>query len=123
MAKYCWHVDHGEWDEWLSLFADDVHWGAKGARPFEGRESMEKVARGLAKRKEGAAPTRHLLTADIIDVAGDHATAKGYVVVVNVATKEIATVGDLDIALTKLADRWRIQRYAFDPIVEAAPTS
>jgi len=123
MAKYCWHVDHCEWDAWLALFADDVCWGAKGGRPFEGRESMEKVARGLAKRRVDAAPTRHLLTADLIQVAGDHATAKGYVVVVNVASKEIATVGDLDVAFTKLADRWRIQRYEFDPIIDAATAS
>jgi len=123
MGRYCWHVDHDEWDEWLALFADDVSWGARGARPFEGRTSMEKVARGLAKRRVGAAPTRHVLTVAIIEVDGDQATASGYVVVVNLVTKEIATVGDVSIALAKLANRWRICRYEFDPVIDTTPAS
>ena len=93
----------------------------------EGRAAVRGAAihgkSGAGPRQEEGAPTRHILTADIIHIADVRATARGYVVVVNVATKEITTVGDLDIAFTKLADGWRIQRYEFDPIVDAAPAA
>ena len=28
MSRYCWHVDHMEWDQWLDLFTLDASWAA-----------------------------------------------------------------------------------------------
>jgi len=115
MSRYCWHVDHLEWAEWLDLFTLDASWRAGDFGPFVGREAMTKLTRSLealVKRAKG----RHLVACEIVDVAGETARMRTYLVVAQAATKQVSTLGEYEITLARQAGRWKLQTLEFNRI-------
>jgi len=121
MARYCWHVDHQQFPQWLALFAPDCAWGARGARLFEGSEAMAKLAAGLAKKAATGEPQRHFAANLLVEVDGDRATLRSYVAVIRISTGQAVTVGEYEVTLVKLDGRWKIQRMLFDAAAATTP--
>lgn len=124
MSRYCWHVDHMEWDQWLDLFTRDASWAAGDFGPFVGREAMVKLTRSLDKltRRE---LKRHYAANEVIEVTGDTGRMRAYIMVVGAETQLVGTVGDYQITLAKVDGRWRIRTLEFTRIspMRAAPAA
>jgi len=119
IGRYCWHVDRGEWPEWLALFSEDAVWGARGSRLFEGMEALRKLATGLAKRAETAPPSRHIISNILVELGDEVATLRAYALVVNAPDGAVQTIGDYDMTLIRRGDGWRIARMIFNPAIAA----
>jgi hypothetical protein len=120
MSRYCWHVDHLEWDAWLDLFTADASWRAGEFGPFVGREAMTKLTRSLEKLVR-AHKARHFVACEIVDVKGEAARLRSYILVAQAASRLVSTLGEYEIALAKDAGRWRIRTLEFTRI--EAPAS
>ncbi len=114
MSRYCWHVDRGEWSEWLALFADHAVWGMRGARPFEGREALTKLAAGLAKQAAASPPTRHFTSNLLVEANEGTGSLQTYAMVVDATSGAITMVGDYEMELAVQAGGWRITRMIFN---------
>lgn len=115
MSRYCWHVDRGEWSEWLALFADHAVWGMRDARPFEGREALTKLTAGLARQAADGPPTRHFTSNLLVEANDSTASLRAYAMVVDATSGATITVGDYELELAAQADGWRITRMIFNP--------
>jgi hypothetical protein len=115
MSRYCWHVDHLEWSDWLALFTEDASWRAGDFGPFVGREAMTKLTSSLEKLVRNA-KGRHFVGCEIVDVEGDAARLRAYIIVPQAASKLVNTLGEYDIRLAKQAGRWRIRTLEFTRI-------
>jgi 3-phenylpropionate/cinnamic acid dioxygenase small subunit len=115
MSRYCWHVDHLEWNEWLDLFTQDASWRAGEFGPFEGREAMTKLTRSLEKLVL-ARKARHFVACEIVDIDGEAARLRTYIMVVAAATQKMTTLGEYEISVAKRDGRWRIRKLEFTRI-------
>lgn len=43
LARYCWHVDEGETEEWVDLWTDDGVFAGISKEPKRGREQLKEV--------------------------------------------------------------------------------
>ena len=120
ISRYCWHVDHLEWPEWLDLFTQDASWRAGDFGPFVGREAMTKLTRSL-ENLVLASRSRHFAACEIVDLEGDSARMRSYILVAAAASQLVTTVGEYDILAAKDAGRWRIKTLEFTRI--EAPAS
>jgi hypothetical protein len=74
-GRYCWLVDHGDWDGWAKCFADDGAFVARGQR-HEGREAIVKYVQGELER---FSVIRHLAHVPWIEVESEiSARARSY---------------------------------------------
>lgn len=72
LGRYCWLVDHGEWDDWSRCFAPDAAFVTRGRR-HEGRDPI------VAFVKEELAAfemIRHLTHTASIELASDERSAR-----------------------------------------------
>lgn len=115
MSRYCWHVDHLEWDAWLDLFTLDASWGAGDFGPFVGREAMTKLTRSLEKLVRRA-KARHFVACEVVDVAGETGRMRCYILVSQAATKQVGTLGEYQITVARQAGRWKISTLEFTRI-------
>jgi hypothetical protein len=122
MSRYCWHVDHLEWDAWLDLFTMDASWQAGDFGPFVGREAMIELTGALEKLVRRA-KARHFIACEIVDVAGETARMRAYILVAQAASKLVTTLGEYEITLARADGRWRIRTLAFTRIEEPAATA
>jgi 3-phenylpropionate/cinnamic acid dioxygenase small subunit len=122
MSRYCWHVDHSEWDAWLNLFTLDASWGVKGAPPFVGREAMGKLAEHLAQLMMQS-PGRHVIACEIVDIRGDQARLRCYLLLFACGSARTRTIGEYDISLTKVDQRWTIHTLEFVRLNDEAVAS
>jgi 3-phenylpropionate/cinnamic acid dioxygenase small subunit len=119
MSRYCWHVDHSEWGEWLELFTEDASWRGGDFGPFAGRAAMTKLTKSLEKLVR-AHKARHVVACEIVDLAGERARLRCYVQVIQAATHLVRTLGEYQIDLARDAGRWRIGKLEFTPVEEPA---
>jgi hypothetical protein len=120
MARYCWHVDHSEWEAWLDLFAPDGAWGARDQRAFEGRDALAKLAAGLAKKRVAGKSSRHFLANALIGREGGEAVYRSYFKVVSVETGLIESIGEFYAQLAKRDGRWLIIQLVIDRLPKTA---
>lgn len=79
MSRYAHHLDHGEAEEFASLWAPDgVYQPAAADEPMVGREAVLAWARAYPSTRM----VRHLVTTSVVDVLDeDRATGRSYSVV------------------------------------------
>lgn len=123
MARYCWHTDHGDWEAWLGLFTADGSWSAEGGRPFEGQEALAKLVKGLAKKRETAAPSRHFIANEWIEAGSESATLRAYAAIITPGSGVVRTLGEYEASVVPTSDGWRLRRLHFRPIVLEAPAA
>ncbi len=107
LARYCFHFDNGEFEQWLSLFTDDGAFdlGARGR--FQGRDALRRFLR-VVPLSNGSPMIKHCVMNSIVDVTGDRATARSYVVVLRGGDAlALSVAGRYEDQLTKQGGDWR----------------
>ncbi|WP_332897976.1 nuclear transport factor 2 family protein [Haladaptatus sp. CMSO5] len=75
--EYCYLIDDHEYDAWVSLYTEDGSFGRAGDDRAEGVEGLQYFANQIFD--EMYEQTAHLLMNPVINVAGDEATGRWYV--------------------------------------------
>lgn len=100
LAEYTTRLDRREDEAWLELFAPDGEFHVYG-RVFRGREELA----GITRDAPGGL---HLSGAPVIEVDGDHATARQSFLFVDQDTRA-ARIGFYDDELVRIDGRWRLR--------------
>lgn len=105
LANYCFYSDGGQADKHISLFTEDCELDLGMLGHIHGRQELLEL-----QRKKGGKPTpiRHLTINIVIEVDGDRATARSYVLVLNTQgeTPAIVLIGHYFDSLVKQDGRW-----------------
>ena len=114
LANYCFFSDSGQAERHVALFTDDCELDLGPAGIYRGREELLE----LQRRKGGkVTPIRHHTSNIVIDLDGDMARARSYVLVLNVDNQPPALVlsGHYFDTLIKQDGQWRFHRRAVKP--------
>jgi ketosteroid isomerase-like protein len=107
-ADYCFHIDNARFGPWLDLWTDDAVFEVDG-KVVRGRAELEQFT-GTIRLVDGKPPVKHCVMNQIIDVQGDRATAKAYLLTV-VKRKDgsviTATAGVYSDKLVRTRAGWR----------------
>ncbi len=108
MARYCFHFDNGEFDQWLSLFTADAVFDLGTRGRFQGREALRSFLR-VIPLSNGVPMMKHCVLNVIITVSGLHATAESYVIVLRGGGHGLALsiAGRYQDQLSKVDGEWR----------------
>ena len=105
LASYCYHVDSGQAEKYVELFADDciVELGPLGS--FKGKSALLEL-----QQRKGGKPTqvRHITTNIVSSIQGDTAQVKSYVMALKIDTTPPTLLfsGHYSDDLVKLEGRW-----------------
>lgn len=106
MARYCFHFDNGEFDQWLRLFTADAVFdlGARGR--FQGRDTLRDFLR-IIPLSNGVPMMKHCVLNVIIGVDGQRATAQSYVIVLRGGNGlALSIAGRYEDQLSKVGGEW-----------------
>ena len=107
VARYNWHIDHWEAEEWADLFTEDGVLIAGGTERCRGRAARTEYV--AVRRRTGKPKIRHWAGNFIID--GDGATArlrcyvKAYLIDDGLGAPYV--MGEYDDTLTKIDGKWK----------------
>lgn len=111
LARYCWHVDEGDEEGWIALWAEDAVFAGVTPEPVTGREALRQIVRmNLAS---GSGKTRHVAANLMYDYQDgrDHVLASYYNSVTNWADGAKMTVMAMSKAqLVRSGEGWLIAR-------------
>lgn len=74
--EYCFRVDDGDYAEWAALFTADGEFNSSQGGVYEGPEEIEQFA--TEEFEPAFEQTAHVVTNSVIDVDGDEATGRWY---------------------------------------------
>jgi len=109
LARYCFAVDERDADGWADLFTEDGVFNGILGEPLVGREALRQIT---SRVPEGV---HHLTMNEVIEVQGDSATARAYVLVTTGSPPIIAGGGTYKDTLSRTADGWRFSHRIFRP--------
>jgi len=111
IARYCFHVDACEFDEWAATFTEDAVFEVVDLFRFESRESIREFANHIPRNERGETGMKHLTMNQVIEVDGERATAKCNLLIIREGTPLHADiVGRYDDELVKQSGRWLFKR-------------
>ncbi|MGE2735660.1 nuclear transport factor 2 family protein [Mycolicibacterium vaccae] len=113
ISRYCIEADRGRVEALTSLFAEDAIY-IFGGREYIARQGIVDMFAESRKRLMAAdIRTRawHMVTSSAIDIAGDTATARTYVLVL--AEGIVDHYGHYDDEFRRTGDQWLISRREF----------
>lgn len=103
LAAYCQTLDDGRFDEWASLFTDDVVFTVMGHRLV----GPDAVRAFVEPTQQADARGRHMLSEPVIDIDGDTARATtDYAFIA--PNHRVMSAGRYHDELRRESDRWRI---------------
>jgi ketosteroid isomerase-like protein len=105
MYRYNHSIDSGDADEWAGCFVEDAVFDGAGM-VTTGRDALRAFAEQVGGRGK-----RHVLLNPLIDVDGDTAHGRAYVLLLD--GPGIGAVGGYDDEFTRTADGWRIAKRSF----------
>ncbi len=109
LARYCFHFDAGEFEQWLELFTPDGVFDVGPRGCIRGQDGLRDFLRVLPL-VDGLPMTRHCVTNILIDVDGDRAAARSYVMVLGPGERvAIGVAGRYEDEIVKQAGRWRFR--------------
>ena len=76
--RYSRHVDDCAWDAWAELFTEDAVCDYEGRPPLDGRRAIREFGRSVLDREYRF--TMHVPLLPVIDIEGDTATGRWYLV-------------------------------------------
>lgn len=109
MARYCFHFDNGEFDDWLTLFTDDGTFDLGKRGRMSGRDPLRKFLQAIPL-SNGLPMMKHCVMNSIVHVDGDRATARSYVIVLQGGEAlAVSIAGRYEDQLVKAGDTWRFK--------------
>jgi hypothetical protein len=122
MVGYCVYADHGQADEFASIFAPDGAWVQGTGGEIRGRDAL----RAYIVNRPGGTLTRHVITNMLVDVVDDKA-AKGIAYATVFRDREYDGSGSAPMRppgsvieyhdeFTRTAEGWKIKRRRTVPI-------
>ncbi len=109
MARYCFHFDNGEFDDWLNCFTDDGVFDLGKIGRHAGRAGLQKFLTTIPLTN-GLPMIKHCVMNSIVAVNQDTATARSYVVVVRTGEQlAISIAGRYEDQLVKVGGDWRFK--------------
>ncbi len=110
LARYCFHFDAGELEQWIELFTPDGVFDLGPRGRISGHDGLREFLQVLPL-VDGLPMTRHYVTNSIIDIDGDRATARSYVMVLGPGERvAIGVAGRYEDEIVKLAGQWRFKQ-------------
>jgi uncharacterized protein (TIGR02246 family) len=109
LARYCFTLDERDADGWAALFTEDGSFHGTLGEPLIGREALRQIT---SRVPDGV---RHLTMNEVIEVEGDTATARAYVLVTRESPPIVSGGGTYEDTLSRTADGWRFSRRTFRP--------
>ena len=108
LARYCFHFDNGEFEEWLDCFTEDATFDVVTLGRFSGRDALRMFLQ-LVPLTNGLPMMKHCVMNSIVRVDGGRASAQSYVLVVAHAGEILGlnVAGRYDDQLTKRGGTWR----------------
>ena len=108
MARYCWAIDHGRWDEIPTLFTEDCRLDfGEVMGVFEGRADLERFTGML--RSTGLL-MRHYTTNLIVRGDGTTAHAESYILAITGPSgSRRQSTGRYEDDLVKVGGRWLLR--------------
>jgi ketosteroid isomerase-like protein len=106
MARYCFHIDAAEFEEWLQLFTEDGVFEVVNLGRFAGREQLRQFL-GSIPLTDGLPMMKHCVMNEIVEVTGDTAAARAYIVVVHGGEHvSVRVAGRYEDRLRRVNGRW-----------------
>ena len=99
VARYNQALDRGDGEAWASAFVEDGRFETVGRSPLVGRAAIAAALRGREPFR-----SRHFVSNMLIEVAGDTAEMRAYLMVV--AQREITVTGSYEDRLRREDGRW-----------------
>ena len=107
LARYCFHFDLGEFEEWLQLFTEDGVFEVHGMGRFVGRNQLRAFL-GAIPLVDGLPMLKHCAMNEIIVVDGDRAEVRSYVLVVGGESEvRVGVAGRYEDQLRRANGAWR----------------
>ena len=103
-ARYNYAIDEGQADEWVATFVADGTFESTALGTFTGADALREFATGYSAAFIG----RHCTSDYVVEVNGDDAKQRCYLILVNnAATPVIAVTAVYEDVLRRTADGWR----------------
>ena len=104
VARYNYAIDEGRADDWVATFVPDGTFESTALGKHTGPAALHAFATGYSAAVTG----RHCTTDFVIDLDGDEARARCYLVLINNAgTPAVSVTAVYDDVLRRTADGWR----------------
>jgi len=109
MERYCWTVDHGDYDAWLECFTEDGTFVVRGERP-----SGKTVLRAFIQKEVGDAFSyvRHLIHNPMVEVVSTtEARGRSYFELRGTTVKgsDFEALGSYEDQIVKTGEGWRFK--------------
>jgi hypothetical protein len=104
VARYNYAIDEGRPDEWVATFVPDGTFESTALGKHTGPEALHAFATGYIAAVTG----RHCTSDFVIDVDGNEARSRCYLIAINNAgTPAVSVTAVYDDVLRRTADGWR----------------
>ncbi len=116
LARYCFALDGGRFDEMAALFTEDGTWHTFFGKAT-GRKAIAEFAAGLRAHRPGPTPRAiHHVTNVVISLDGDTATVRSNWTTVQNSPEgpKIGSGGAYDDAMVKIDGRWLFRYRTID---------
>lgn len=118
LERYCWALDHQQWDEWLRCFTEDGVFDVRGQQ-LAGRDAIRSYVEGSIGDYR---LLRHLLHHPSVQILGpSEATARCYFELRGTTARghNVEALGSYEDALVKTNDGWKfkLRKVRFDYFV------
>jgi 3-phenylpropionate/cinnamic acid dioxygenase small subunit len=106
LSMYCFHVDNGDYDQWVNLFTTDCLFEPGDLGNLNGRAAIREW---VEKLMAGSLPRKHCTINSIIRVNGSEAKADSYLILVQQGAQQgpyVSLAGRYEDVLVKEGDTW-----------------
>jgi hypothetical protein len=112
IARYCFYIDLGQYDEWAATFAEEAVFEVSGMFRFEGRAAIREFADHIPKNAQGLPGMKHCTLNQVIEVSCERAKASCYLILVREGTPllHVDIAGRYEDELVKRSGRWLFAR-------------
>jgi len=111
-SRYLWSIDTGDAETLVDCFTPDGTLESPAIGGYAGHDAIRKFAMRFARFHERGAQLRHVVSTFIVEVSGESATAKCYLLVfiTRNGQSRLLGPGTYDCELRKSNGRWRFTR-------------
>jgi uncharacterized protein (TIGR02246 family) len=124
IAEYCFRIDAADYERWAELFTEDGVFEVTGMFRHEGRAAILGFTKMIPLNAKGMPPFKHCTLNHVIEVDGDRARARCYLLLVQEGNPlQLNLAGRYEDELVKHDGRWRFARRVAHFDLHSLPTA